>query len=202
MESVIKLSIFPHKAGWGIAMKSLSQGAVSHFFPNLNPNDTIRVKSERLKFVNSQHIGEQWITKFYAMPLDEQLAKVGNKWVKALPPKEDMVIVNVQYYKVMQGMRQVLSTYDLKALVEYRKQPETYYIEKSVTRQLPVLKSDYEDWKAQGRFDEVIVQVKGIVGMMRNVEDIQRRKVVGKNGVSDRHSGYRTTTSVNFHKGR
>lgn len=204
MDKPIKLTVFPlpDKNGFGVGVRSLSQSVAPVFVargmtipPERAGDIRLFVKGERLKFTITEEAAKEYVSRFYQLSVAEQLDKIGYRTFKVIP-KPDLVIISVKYFKVMRGTEQITSTYDLKELAKYRKRPDIYYILQSITRTLQVNRPDYLNWKEQGRFIEVTAQAKGIKGIMRNVQDITKMKVKG----SDRHQGYRTTTSVNFYK--
>ncbi len=117
------------------------------------------VKSERLKFTKTFKGAKNWRDRFYSIPLEAQLERIGNKWFKQIDRK-DLVAVSLQYYRVTMKGELIFSSYDNEALAKYRND-DKYEVTKSVTRQALVERKDYQEWKDAGRFEEVATKAGG-----------------------------------------
>lgn len=196
----------PEKGGWGVAIGSVKRGHALDVLiergldvPEQYANDErIYLRGERMKFAITRETAKAWRDRFYTLPLEDQLNRIGFRFFRVVDaPDKDKVSVGVQYFQVFDNAgNQVYTDYFLPHLAEYKKEPMKYRIEKSVVRNILVTKEDYE--KNKGAIVEVAAKASGIAGMMRDVKDIKRSKIKG----SDRHQAFRITTNPNFYRNK
>lgn len=159
----------------------------------------LRVKSVRLKRLQSDKGARDWIERFKLLPFDDQMFFLRNK--KMFPTEKNFVAIKAQHYQMWathwgKEINHGTTINKQKAIESILAYGDTAHLTKTVSRNLLIGKEEYE--KIKDKIEEKRIDPEGIVGMCQDVKKTRRNRLKSQ----DRHSGYRTTTSPNFHKGK
>ena len=144
----IKLSVFtPEKGGFGIFVSRIEGGALDVLRPFIHncpiEGTKIFTRSERLKRTETAMAAQNYIDRFYALSIEDQIAIVANKSLK-YRPQTIKVITGVQYYSLHYKGKKLGVTYRLDEIASFRKLYPMLRVEKSVVKEMAFEKNDYE----------------------------------------------------------
>lgn len=159
----------------------------------------IRLQSERIKRLKSLAGARAWIERFKALPFNDQMFFLRDKWMK--PVEKDFVAIKAQHYQLhvkhwnkdVNHGSTINKAQGVEALLSYG---DKAHLVPTIGRNMVITKSEYA--KIKDKIEEKRIDPDGIVGMCQDVKKTRRNRLKGQ----DRHSGYRSTTSPNFFRGK
>lgn len=149
----IQLSTFTTNKGIGVYVHQISGQVLDLFKPMLgNPlGNSIQTKSERLKHTATFKAAKEYIDRFYAMPLQDQVNAISNKSLrladKPVTKKGVLVATRVQYFRLSIGSRDLGTSFRLDEIAKVRKIWPNVSMTKTVAKEMLFDKDEFDQMK-------------------------------------------------------